>query len=648
MAMVQKKNVEDLNVAGKKVIVRVDFNVPLDKTTNEITDDKRIKGALPTIKYLVENNAKVILVSHLGRPKNGPEAKFSMKPAADRLAELIGKPVVLASDVIGEDAKSKAAALKEGEILMLENVRFHKEETKNDPKFAAELASMADLYVNDAFGTAHRAHASTAGLANFLPSASGYLIQKELDFIGGALANPKRPFVAILGGSKVSDKIGVISNLIDKADTIIIGGGMAYTFAAAKGASIGTSLCEPDKFDLANELVAKAEAKGVKLLLPVDTVCADAFAEDATSQIVESGKIPDGWMGLDIGPKSIEMFSAEIANAKTIIWNGPAGVFEFDKFATGTRALAKAIADSDAVSIIGGGDSAAAIEKLGFAEKVSHISTGGGASLEFIEGKVLPGIDCLQDKEIGRTFAAGNWKMNCGCPDDAAKLINELKPLVKDATSTIALGVPFLAIPAALEAAAYSNIKIAAQNCHFEEKGAFTGEISPLWLAKMGVTYVIIGHSERREYFAETDETVNKKAKAALSYGLKPIICCGESLAQREANETFDWIKGQIIGAFKDIPAEKLCQITIAYEPIWAIGTGKTASDEQAQEVCAFIRGVIAELYCDKCAAAMTIQYGGSVNAKTAAGLFSQKDINGGLVGGASLKAEDFSIIALA
>ena len=648
MAMVQKKNAEDLNVAGKKVIVRVDFNVPLDKTTNEITDDKRIKGALPTIKYLVENNAKVILVSHLGRPKNGPEAKFSMKPAADRLAELIGKPVVLASDVIGEDAKSKAAALKEGEILMLENVRFHKEETKNDPKFAAELASMADLYVNDAFGTAHRAHASTAGLANFLPSASGYLIQKELDFIGGALANPKRPFVAILGGSKVSDKIGVISNLIDKADTIIIGGGMAYTFAAAKGASIGTSLCEPDKFDLANELVAKAEAKGVKLLLPVDTVCADAFAEDANSQVVESGKIPDGWMGLDIGPKSIELFSAEIANAKTIIWNGPAGVFEFDKFATGTRALAKAIADSDAISIIGGGDSAAAIEKLGFAEKVSHISTGGGASLEFIEGKVLPGIDCLQDKEIGRTFAAGNWKMNCGCPDDAAKLINELKPLVKDATSTIALGVPFLAIPAALEAAAYSNIKIAAQNCHFEEKGAFTGEISPLWLAKMGVTYVIIGHSERREYFAETDETVNKKAKAALSYGLKPIICCGESLAQREANETFDWIKGQIIGAFKDIPAEKLCQITIAYEPIWAIGTGKTASDEQAQEVCAFIRGVIAELYCDKCAAAMTIQYGGSVNAKTAAGLFSQKDINGGLVGGASLKAEDFSIIALA
>ena len=645
MAMVQKKNVEDLNVSGKRVIVRVDFNVPLDKKTGEITDDKRIKGALPTIKYLVDNGAKVILVSHLGRPKNGPEPAFSMKPAADRLAELIGKPVTLAADVIGEDAKAKAAALQDGEILMLENVRFHKEETKNDPKFAAELASMADLYVNDAFGTAHRAHASTAGLANFLPSASGYLIEKEIKFIGGALANPERPFVAILGGSKVSDKIGVIENLIDKADTIIIGGGMAYTFAAAQGGSIGTSLCEPDKFDLAKELIAKAEAKGVKLLTPVDTVAADAFDANANSQVVDTMAIPDGWMGLDIGPKTIEMFSAEIKAAKTVIWNGPAGVFEFEKFAVGTKALAQAIAESSAISIIGGGDSAAAVEKLGYADKVTHISTGGGASLEFIEGKVLPGIDCLNDKEIGRTFAAGNWKMNCGIPADAVKLIDELKPLVKDATARIALGVPATALAAAVEATAYTNIKIAAQNCHFEEKGAFTGEISPLWLAKMGVTYCIIGHSERREYNAETDETVNKKALALLKYGVKPIICCGESLAQREAGETFDWIKGQIVGAFKDIPASKLCQITIAYEPIWAIGTGKTATDEQAEEVCKFIRGVIAELYCEKCAEAITIQYGGSCNAGNAAGLFAQADINGGLVGGASLKAQDFSVI---
>ena len=645
MAMVPKKNVEDLKVSGKRVIVRVDFNVPQDKKTGAITDDKRIKGALPTISYLVKNNAKVILVSHLGRPKNGPEAIFSMKPAADRLAELLGQPVILASDVIGDDAKAKAAALKDGEILMLENVRFHKEETKNDPAFAAQLASLADLYVNDAFGTAHRAHASTAGLANFLPSASGYLIAKELDVMGKALSEPAHPFVAILGGAKVSDKIGVIDNLIEKADAIIIGGGMAYTFFAAQGDSIGTSLCEADKLDLAKGLLEKAAAKGVKLLLPVDNVVADAFSADANAKTVDSTQMPDGWMGLDIGPETIALFSETIATAKTVVWNGPMGVFEFDRFAEGTRSVAKAVADSSAISIIGGGDSAAAVEKLGYADQVTHISTGGGASLEFLEGKVLPGIDSLLDKVPCRTFAAGNWKMNAGTPDEAVKLITALKPLVKDATSKIALGVPFMAIPAALEATAYTNIKIAAQNCHFNDKGAYTGEISPVWLAKLGVTYVILGHSERREYFAETDETVNKKVKAALTWGLKPIVCCGESLDQRESGVTFDWIKGQIVGAFKDIPAEKLCQITIAYEPIWAIGTGKVASDEQAEEVCAFIRSVIADLYTKEDADALTIQYGGSVSATSAAGLFSQANINGGLVGGASLKAPDFAAI---
>ena len=648
MAIVPKKNVEDLKVSGKRVIVRVDFNVPLDKQTGAITDDKRIKGALPTISYLVENGAKVVLVSHLGRPKNGPEDKFSMKPAAERLAELLGKPVVLAKDVVGEDAKAKAAALKDGEVLMLENVRFHKEETKNDPAFAAELASMADLYVNDAFGTAHRAHASTAGLANFLPSASGYLIQKELDFLGSALSEPARPFVSILGGAKVSDKIGVIENLLEKADTIIIGGGMAYTFTAAMGYPVGSSLCETDKLDLAKSLMEKAKAKGVNFLIPTDTVVADAFAADANAKVVPVSAIESGWMGLDIGPETIKTFADAVSSAKTVVWNGPMGVFEFDRFAEGTRAVAKAIAEADAISIIGGGDSAAAVEKLGYASQVTHISTGGGASLEYLEGKVLPGIDGLLDKNVGRTFAAGNWKMNCGTPAEAEKLISQLVPLVKDATSKIAVGVPFMAIPAALEASAYTNVKVAAQNCHFEEKGAFTGEISPEWLAKLGVTYVILGHSERREYFAETDGTVNKKVHAALKWGVKPIVCCGESLAQREEGVTFDWVKSQIEGAFKNVPQEKLCQITIAYEPIWAIGTGKVATDEQAQEVCGFIRKVVASLYNQECADAMTIQYGGSVSASSAAGLFSQADINGGLVGGASLKAADFAAICMA
>lgn len=392
-----KKTIEDVEVKGKKVIVRVDFNVPLDENKN-ITDDNRIVGALPTIKYLVDKGAKTILVSHLGRPKEGFEDKYSMKPTAVRLGELLGKQVIMAKDVIGEDAKAKAAALKDGEVLMLENVRFHKEETKNDPAFAKELANMAEIYVNDAFGTAHRAHASTAGLADYLPAVCGYLIQKEIKFMGKALSNPERPFVAILGGAKVSDKIAVIENLIDKVDSLIVGGGMAYTFFKAKGSSIGTSICEDDKVELAKSLMEKAASKGVQLLLPVDNVVGAGFSNDTERKVVASDAIPDGWMGMDIGPETVKVYSEVIKNAKTVVWNGPMGVFEFANFANGTKEVAKAVAESGAVSIIGGGDSAAAVEQLGFADKITHISTGGGASLEFLEGKVLPGIDVLLNK----------------------------------------------------------------------------------------------------------------------------------------------------------------------------------------------------------------------------------------------------------
>ncbi len=398
MSMKNKMTISDMNVKGKRVIVRVDFNVPLDAEGN-ITDDKRIVGALPTIQYIIDNGGKLILVSHLGRPKNGFEAKFSMKPAADRLSKLLGKTVVLATDVIGEDAKAKAAALKEGEILMLENVRFHKEETKNDPAFAKELASLAEIYVNDAFGTAHRAHASTAGLADYLPSACGYLIKKELDVMGKALDNPERPFVAILGGAKVSDKISVIDNLLDKVDTLIIGGGMAYTFFKAQGYEVGTSLCELDKVELANALLAKAKEKNVNLLIPVDNIVGKEFDANTEAKTVPSTEIPEGWMGLDIGEKTVELFSNAIKDAKTVVWNGPMGVFEMERFANGTRKIAEALANSNATSIVGGGDSAAAVEQLGFADRITHISTGGGASLEFLEGKELPGIAVLNEKK---------------------------------------------------------------------------------------------------------------------------------------------------------------------------------------------------------------------------------------------------------
>ena len=391
-----KKNVEDIAVAGKKVLVRCDFNVPM--ADGVITDETRINGALPTIQYLVKENAAVILCSHMGRPKGEFNMKYSLAPVAARLSELLGQEVVMASDVIGEDAKAKAAALKPGQVMMIDNVRFHKEEDKNDPAFSQELASMAEIFVNDAFGTAHRAHASTAGVADYLPAVCGYLIQKEFSVMGKALSDPKRPFVAILGGAKVSDKIGVINNLIEKVDTLIIGGGMAYTFFRAMGNTTGTSICEEDKLDLARDLMVKAREKGVNFLLPVDNIIGREYKADTTFMRIYSVSIPDGLMGLDIGEKTQELYAKSIQGAGTVVWNGPIGVFEWDNFASGTIAVAKAVAESGAISIIGGGDSAAAVEKLGYADKMTHISTGGGASLEFLEGLELPGIACLQDK----------------------------------------------------------------------------------------------------------------------------------------------------------------------------------------------------------------------------------------------------------
>ncbi len=427
-----KKSVKDIEVRGKRVFVRCDFNVPMKDGV--ITSDKRIAGAVPTIQYLLENGAKVILCSHMGKPHNIftegfgltkkekkeveklPEAekkaatekylakaaddqkKLTLKPVADRLNEYLGGKVTFASDIIGDDAKAKVAALKEGEAVLLENVRFDAREEKNGEDFAKALAEMADLFVNDAFGTAHRAHASTEGISHFIPAVSGLLIDKEITFMGGALEAPEHPFVAILGGAKVSDKIGVITNLIDKVDTIIIGGAMAYTFVKAQGGKIGTSLCEDDKLDLALDLIAKAKAKGVNFLIPVDNKCATAFDNDAPSLTCKAFEVPDGYMGLDIGPETIKLYADAVKDAKTVIWNGPMGVSEFENYAAGTRAVAQAVAESDAISIVGGGDSTAAIEKLGFADKITHISTGGGASLEFLEGKELPGIACLQDK----------------------------------------------------------------------------------------------------------------------------------------------------------------------------------------------------------------------------------------------------------
>lgn len=397
MAALNKKTIEDINVSGKKVLVRCDFNVPLKD--GQITSDKRIVASLPTIQYLLKNNAKVILCSHLGRPKGEFVPEFSLKPVAARLSELLGLQVKMAEDVVGESAVSLAADLKEGEVLLLENVRYEKGETKNDPELSKKFAALAEIFVNDAFGSAHRAHSSTTGVADYIPAVCGYLIQKEIQFIGGALENPKRPLVAILGGAKVADKIGVITNLIEKVDTLIVGGGMAYTFMKSLGHQIGDSLLDAENVELASEMMKKAEAKGVKFLIPVDNRIGKEYKPDTESKICPSDEIPDGWMGLDIGPKTEKLFAEALKGAGTVIWNGPMGVSEWDNFASGTTAVATAVANSGAISIIGGGDSAAAVQKLGFADKMSHISTGGGASLEYLEGKELPGIAALNNKD---------------------------------------------------------------------------------------------------------------------------------------------------------------------------------------------------------------------------------------------------------
>ena len=645
MVIYDKKTIDDVEVKGKRVLLRAEFNVPLDKATGEITDDRRIRAALPTIRALLERGARLIIVSHLGRPK-GFDPALSLAPVAARLSELLERPVTLAEDVVGPDALSKAEKLGEGEILLLENVRYHKEETKNNPAFAKKLASMAGLYASDAFGAVHRAHASTAGVASFLPAVAGYTINRELEMLGRAVSQPKRPLTAILGGAKVFDKIGVIRNLIDNVDNLLIGGGMAYTFQAAKGWPVGSSLCEADKLDLARELMALAEEKGVRLVLPVDTTVADRYAADAVPVIVPSNQIPDDMMGLDIGPETAELFGDIIASSGTVVWNGPVGVFEFEAFSRGTRKVAQALADAGIISIIGGGDSAAAIEQLGFADKVTHISTGGGASLEFLEGKVLPGIDCLLDRDPRGLVAAGNWKMHYGVPAEAVAYIDQLLPYAAAASSRVIAAVPFTALEAALAHAAGSPVRIAAQNGHQEDSGAYTGEVSMKTLAEMHVPYVVIGHSERRHFYSETDQTVNAKLKAALSWGVRPIVCLGELKEERQKGETEQVLRRQVEAAFDGVAADSLCQIMIAYEPVWAIGTGDTATGAQAEEACAFIRTLLDGLYDQESAENVKILYGGSINSQNAAGLFAQPHVDGGLIGGASLEAAEFGAIA--
>ncbi len=635
-----KKTVRDLDVAGKKVLVRVDFNVPLNDK-GEITDDTRITASLPTIQYLLEQKAAVILMAHLGRPKGQVKPELSLAPVAKHLGKLLGKKILFAPDCVGEAAQAAASKLKPGHILLLENLRFHKEEEKNDMDFAEKLASLADLYVNDGFGVSHRAHASVEGVTHFLPAAAGFLLEKEIQYVGQAVTNPLHPFVAIIGGAKVSDKIGVISNLLDKVDTLLIGGGMANTFLAAQGYKMGKSLVEEDKLDLAKELLAKAKKNKVNMLLPTDLVMAAAFAPDAEHVTEKVKNLNQAYMAMDIGAETSKAYAEALADAKMIVWNGPMGVFEMDAFCKGTEAVAKAVAKSRATSIVGGGDSVAAIEKLGLAKRITHISTGGGASLEYLEGKVLPGVAALDD--LRRKMIAGNWKMH-KTVSEAVELAEDIVMETNGTLNEVVIFPPFTALETVADAIDGKHVGYGAQDLHWEDKGAFTGAVSGAMIADICAEYVLVGHSERRTIFGENEKIVASKIIAAYRNGLKPMLCVGENLAEREAGKTARKINMQLKSALRVISAEDAENLVVAYEPIWAIGSGKAATPEDALEVCTLIREKIGKIFTPDIARKVRILYGGSVNEKNVAS-FNLSGIDGVLVGGASLKADTFAAI---
>jgi len=633
-----KLNIQDLELKDRKVFLRVDFNVPLKD--GKIANDLRIRASLPTIRYGLEHGAALVIASHLGRPKGIPKPEFSLAPVAARLREMLDRKVTFVPDCIGQEAEKAVAAAVPGDVILLENLRFHPGEEKNDTEFAKKLAAGTSLYINDAFGVSHRAHASTKGITQFVhQSAAGFLLEKELRYLAGVLESPECPFVAIVGGAKISEKIEVIENLLDKVNRLLIGGAMMFTFQKCLGKNIGKSLCEEDKIELAKRLLDKA---GDKIMLPSDVVASSGIDDAAGAHIVSADAIPDGEMGLDIGPETVARYAGIIRSAKTIVWNGPMGVFEKDAFAAGTMAIAKAVAYSEAVSIVGGGESATAIANAELEDMITHISTGGGASLALLSGRVLPGVAALTDKVKVRTpVIAGNWKMNKVRPE-ARALAHDIREGRGDWTRCeVVIAPPFTALAAVAEEIRGSGIVLAAQNVHWEDKGAFTGEISLPMLKDAGCGMVILGHSERRQYFGETDILINRKVRAVLRAGLQPIICIGETLAERESGKHENVVSQQLAGGLAGLTDEDLLRIIFAYEPVWAIGTGRTASPETAQEMHGYIRGWLSEKF-GKNAETVRILYGGSVNPDNINALMRQPDIDGALVGGACLEAESF------
>jgi triosephosphate isomerase len=643
-----KRSLTDYPLAGKRVLVRVDFNVPLEG--GRVVDDTRIRAALPTIAYLLDQGCSVVLMSHLGRPKGAVVDELRMAPVAARLSELLGRPVATAEDCVGSATRAAADALRPGDVLLLENLRFHAEETSDDDAFARELAALGDVYVNDAFGTAHRAHASTEGVTHYLPSVSGLLMTKELEVLGRLLRDPARPFVVVLGGLKVSDKISLIRHMLTIADTVLIGGAMANAFLAARGQEVGASKGAGDEVTVAGEILAEADAAHGRLVIPTDVVVAREAVAGAPARVAAADGIAADEMALDIGPETIAEFVRQLRGAGTIYWNGPMGLFEIDAFSAGTRAVGEAIAAGVAVTVAGGGDTVSAVRTFGLEARLTHVSTGGGASMEFLEGRALPGVEALMDRSTTpttsgrRPLMAGNWKMY-KTPAQTKEFFNAFRPLVAGVDDRdVLICPPGVCLHAALSCTVDTTIEVGAQTMHYAAEGAFTGETAPGMLAELGVPYVILGHSERRQYFNENDADLARKVRAALDAGLKPILCCGETLEEREAGHTESKVGGQLDADLAEITPAELATVAIAYEPIWAIGTGVTATPEQAQETVAFCRRRVRERFGDA-ADGVRILYGGSVKPDNIDVLMAQPDIDGVLVGGASLDPQGFSRI---
>lgn len=638
-----KQTVDDCRVEGKRVLMRVDFNVPMDHNNRKITDDERIRAAIPTIRHLMARGARVILMSHLGRPKGKVVEELRMAPIAEKLSELLDQPVRYVDECIGEKVENIINEMNDGEVLMLENVRFYPEEEKNDINFSKSLAKLGDVFVNDAFGTAHRSHCSTVGVGHYLPTVAGYLIKNEISALARVIVRPVRPFLAIVGGAKISDKIAVIENLITQADIIIIGGGMANTFLAAQGYDMKSSLIEKDKIDLAKEILKRASESGKTFLLPIDVTVTNDFNNEDGARNVSVSALKDGEMALDIGKQTRYHYCAAIENASTIFWNGPMGVFEKKRFAEGTNTIANAVANCKGYTIVGGGDSVAAIHQAGLADKINHISTGGGASLAFIEGRILPGLAIIAERDDDvekKPLFMANWKMNKTASEtlDFLEEFNFPKNPVD-----IVICAPFTALPALKNAGA---VHIGAQNFYPESAGAYTGEISVDMLKEYHVEYVLVGHSERRQLFHEDDEMVARKYHFAAKSGLIPVLCVGETLEERQAGVAEKRCGEQIAAVFSKSEAEELpAEIIIAYEPIWAIGTGLTATAEDAQAMASAIRQQLKKYYGEEFAQKTRILYGGSVHDKNSQKLMGQIDIDGALVGGASLQPKSFEAL---